>query len=192
MKRKDVTKEEKIKEVTLRLVASDGIAGVKMSRIAKVAQLSPSMIYTYFKNKEDLLLNVFRDCLKILVQSLVSQRVENVPYKAKIFHDFNIIIQLKLNKSKEYTFFRSFIQSPYFQEDHNQLMMDDGGNHLIKLFVEGQEAMIVKDQVDIFLLMAMFDGFSDKLVELHQNKRIDLNQKSIEDAFTLLWDAIRQ
>ena len=185
-------KEHKFKQATLRLVAEEGFAGVKMGRVAKLAELAPSMIYTYFKNKEDLLYQIFRDCIKNLVKDLTQLRDDSKPYKARVYEDFKNVLNLKLSKSMEYNFFTNYIKSPFFKEDYHNIIMQEGGMKLIQLFLEGQEKMIVKDHVNVFLIMALFDGFTDKLVEFHRTKRIELSSDVINDSFSLLWDSIRQ
>ena len=192
MKLKDETKELKIKAVTLDVVAEKGIAGVKISHVAKIAQLSPSMIYTYFKNKEDLLFQIFRDCIRDLINMVVGQRENELPYKAKLAQDFENVIKIKLIKSKEYSFLKNFIRSPYFKQDYHQMLMDEGGKHIFSLFEEGQEKMILKDEIKIEILFALFDGLSDKLIELHQSQKIELTPQITQQAFSLLWDGLRQ
>ena len=193
MKLKDKIKEKRIKEVALQLVSEEGIAGVKMKRIAKVAQLSPSMIYTYFDNKEDLLSQIFKDCIKKITKAMNGQRDENLPYKMQVFQEFKAIIDLKRDKSVEYNFFRNFLQSPYFKNYHQEILLEEIGKFILTLLAEGQTKMIIRDDVDTMLLAALLTGFTDKLQYMHQNCFIDLNKKAIIDqAFSIFWDGIRQ
>ncbi len=192
MKPKDKTKEQKIKEATLEVVAEKGMAGVKMSHIAKTAHISPSMIYTYFKNKEDLLFQVFRDCIRNLINIVIGQREKELPFKAKLTQDFENIINLKLNKSREFNYLKNFIHSPYFKQEYHQILEDDAAKYLFALFKEGQEKMILKDHIQMEILFALFDGISDRLVELHQSQRIQLTPELTKQAFSLVWDGLRQ
>ena len=192
MKPKDEIKEQKIKEVTLEVVVEKGMAGVKMNHVAKAAQISPSMIYTYFKNKEDLLFQVFRDCIRNLINEVIVQRQEELPFKARLARDFENIISLKLNKSKEYNYIRKFIHSPYFKSEYRQILDTDAGKYLFALFEEGQKKMILKDHIPIDILFALFDGISDRLVDFHKTQKIQLTPEITQQAFSLVWDGLRQ
>ena len=91
------------------------------------------------------------------------------------------MIQVKVNKIKEFSFIKQFIQSPCFKEKYFQ-----------------EIDLIVKSVFDIFqngqkdLIFALADGTTSKLVELHKKGKINLDEKTMDKSFTIIWDAIRQ
>ena len=62
MRIKDLDKQQRIKEAMVQLILRDGIDGASVSKIARVAGVSPSTIYVYYNSKEDMLAEVFQEC----------------------------------------------------------------------------------------------------------------------------------
>lgn len=191
MKLKDARKEKKIMDVTIDIVHTKGLSGFKMSELAKRVKISPSNLYIYFKNKEDLLLSVFFDTTKKIVKHL-NESISNHPiYKKRIECVFYSIIQTKINKVKEFSFIEQFVHSSYFGEKHIQ-QMDLILKDVFDVFRDGQKEMILKDDVEIELIFALIDGATSKLVESHNKGKIKLDEKNLDKSFRMIWDAIRQ
>jgi len=51
---KSVDKRNSLIQATIELVNNDGFNATPMSKIAKMANVSPATIYLYFDNKQDL------------------------------------------------------------------------------------------------------------------------------------------
>ena len=64
MRVKDQSKEFAIRKKTIEIVARQGIDSFSMQKLAKAADVSPATIYLYFKNREDLILQVYLDVTK--------------------------------------------------------------------------------------------------------------------------------
>ena len=56
-----------ILDAALKVIAENGFHGSQVSKIAKVAGVADGTIYLYFKNKEDILISLFREQLGSLV-----------------------------------------------------------------------------------------------------------------------------
>ncbi len=191
MKVKDKAKEERIKQVTLEIVSQEGLAGLKISKVAREAGLSPSMIYTYFKNKEELIDSVFWDVVKAIFDRLESERDASLPFKLQFRQQFHRFMGLKLKKSIEFEYFSSFVKSPYFKPEYHKMIIENSRG-MLELIREGRRKMIVKDKVPIDLILALGGGFMEKLVEFHQNEVMVMDEATIDQAFELLWDGIKQ
>jgi TetR/AcrR family transcriptional regulator, multidrug resistance operon repressor len=61
MRTRDPVKERAIREHAMKIVVKDGIEGFSMSKLARAANVSPATIYIYFKDKEDLILELCKD-----------------------------------------------------------------------------------------------------------------------------------
>lgn len=62
MRTRDPEKQQRIKEAMVRLILRDGINGASVSKIAREAGVSPATIYIYYASKEDMMVEVFREC----------------------------------------------------------------------------------------------------------------------------------
>jgi len=61
MRRKDDEKEQRIKEAVIELILKEGIDGASISKIARLANVSPATVYIYFDNKEDMMRAIYRE-----------------------------------------------------------------------------------------------------------------------------------
>jgi len=65
MRTRDENKEEAILQKALETIVEEGFDGLSMQKLAKAAGVSPATIYIYFKDREDLLLQLYqRECGK--------------------------------------------------------------------------------------------------------------------------------
>lgn len=191
MKLKDARKERKIMNVTIDIVHTKGLIGVKMCEVAKRVKISPSNLYIYFKNKEGLLRSVFFDTTKKIVKHF-DESIPNHPIcKKRIEGVFHFIIQTKVNRSKEFSFIRQFVQSPYLEKKDMQ-QMDLILKNVFDVFRDGQKEMILKDDVEIELIFALMEGTTSKLVEFQNKGKITLDKITLDKSFRMIWDAIRQ
>jgi AcrR family transcriptional regulator len=70
MRPKDENKEALIREKAIEMIVQEGFDGLSMQKLAKAANLSASTIYIYFKNREDMLNQVY-----IAVDEIFSREV---------------------------------------------------------------------------------------------------------------------
>jgi AcrR family transcriptional regulator len=60
MRNRDERKLEAIMNQALKMIVKTGFDGLSMQKLAKAAEVSPATIYIYFKDRDDLLLQLFR------------------------------------------------------------------------------------------------------------------------------------
>ena len=58
MRQRDPKKESKIKQIALQMIVEEGFDRLSMQKLAKAANVSPATIYIYFKDREDLILQI--------------------------------------------------------------------------------------------------------------------------------------
>lgn len=71
MRTKDAEKEVQIRQKTMEIVVKEGLEGFSMHKLAAAAGISVNTIYLNFKNKEDLIINVYHDVVKKMEQVLL-------------------------------------------------------------------------------------------------------------------------
>ncbi len=59
MRRKDDEKERCIKEAVIKIILQEGFHGASISKIAKMAGVSPATVYIYYENKENMLQDIY-------------------------------------------------------------------------------------------------------------------------------------
>jgi AcrR family transcriptional regulator len=60
MRIRDEQKEQTIRQKALEMIVREGFDGFSMQKLAKAADVSPATIYIYFKDKEDLIMQLCR------------------------------------------------------------------------------------------------------------------------------------
>jgi AcrR family transcriptional regulator len=63
-------KKSKILDAAARLFADQGYAGSRMEEIAKSCGVSKSMLYHYFKKKEDVLFDILQEHVSSLIEAI--------------------------------------------------------------------------------------------------------------------------
>lgn len=65
MRLRDESKEQAIREKAIEMIVTSGFDGLSMQKLAKAANVSPGTIYLYFKNREDLLNQLYMGIDKV-------------------------------------------------------------------------------------------------------------------------------
>ena len=67
--KRDKPKYKQIVDAAVIVIAENGYHQAQVSKIAKEAGVADGTIYLYFKNKEDILISVFREKMAIFVNN---------------------------------------------------------------------------------------------------------------------------
>ena len=68
MRLRDEAKEAAIREKAIEMIVKEGFDGLSMQKLAKAAKVSPATIYLYFKNREDLLNQLYMDIDRVFAE----------------------------------------------------------------------------------------------------------------------------
>lgn len=61
MRTRDEHKEKSIRETAMKMIVEEGFDGMSMQKLAKAANVSPATLYIYYKNREDMIAQLFMD-----------------------------------------------------------------------------------------------------------------------------------
>ena len=61
MRTKDDDKQQRIKQAVMKLILEEGFAGTSISKIARLAGVSPATVYIYYENKEAMLRDIYTE-----------------------------------------------------------------------------------------------------------------------------------
>ena len=117
--KRDKPKYKQIVDAAVVVIAENGYHQAQVSKIAKEAGVADGTIYLYFKNKEDILISVFREKMGIFVHKLEEILKKEISATEKLFkmienhfkvlHDdrhLAIVTQLELRQSNKDLRFR--------------------------------------------------------------------------------------
>jgi AcrR family transcriptional regulator len=71
MRKKDDEKQRCIKFAVMQLILEEGFQGTSISKIARVAGVSPATVYIYYENKESMLREIYQEYSEETIQYLL-------------------------------------------------------------------------------------------------------------------------
>ena len=189
MRTKDDRKREALFEATVKLVNEIGFASSSVSKIAKEANVSPSTIYVFFENKEDLLISTYVQIKKNMGEALLADFDDTLPIRDIIkgvwFRTFKYIS----NHLEYYDFAEQFANSPY----SSLVDREDLEKHflpIISVLERGIEQKVIKKVDRNFLAAFIFHPIS-RLANPRLCHGLEMTPENLETAFTMAWDAIK-
>ena len=190
MKLKDSNKERAIIEHTLDIVYETGIAGVKMSVLAKRVGISPSTLYVYFKTKEDLIVSIGSSLLENISQGEEEAFAGITSFEKKFRIKWMHMLNFLMNSEKEVNFIDQWRQSPYFNKKAQQ-SWDDNKKVKSDLFKGGIDQGILKDLSE-GMIHALMVGIAKQIVQLVKVGELKLDQETMDMSFLIVWDALKK
>lgn len=83
--KRDKPKYKQIVDAAVVVIAENGYHQAQVSKIAKEAGVADGTIYLYFKNKEDILISVFREKMGIFAENVKNILAEEIPATEKLY-----------------------------------------------------------------------------------------------------------
>lgn len=152
MRTKDDQKKEALFEATIKLVNEIGFAASSVSKIAKEAKVSPSTLYVFFKNKEDLLVSTYVEIKMDLSRAMLERFDDTLPIRDILKNAWFSMFDYAAHYSHYFQFMEQFANSPY-SELVDKDALEKHFIPLIEALQRGIEQKIIKD-VDHNLLGA--------------------------------------
>ncbi|SHF12163.1 DNA-binding transcriptional regulator, AcrR family [Arenibacter palladensis] len=187
---KSIEKRNALVKATINLVNNNGFHATPMSKIAKMANVSPATIYLYFENKQDLVNKVYLE-VKSAYTAYAFKNYSNDISVVKGFETiWKRIADFKLKEVEEAMFLAQCDNTPIIDEASRQ----EGLKHLqplLDLWERGKKEGIIKP-LSPYLLYAYSINPLSFLMVMRQRGVFQLNQDHLEDAFQAAWNSIKK
>ena len=189
MRTKDEQKRTALIEATVKLVNEIGFAASSVSKIAKEANVSPSTLYVFFKNKEDLLVSTYVAIKLDLSRAMLAQFDDSLPIRDILRNTWYSMFEYISNNLNYYQFIEQFSNSPYSELVDRQALE----KHFIPLIDVVQRGIALKiiKNVDRNLLWSFLFHPLSYLANPRLCHGWQLQEEDLEIAFTMAWDAIK-
>lgn len=182
-------KRKALLEATLNLVNNNGFHDAPMSKIAKMASVSPATIYIYFENKQDLINQLYLEIKAAFSAYAFKNYNEEESVKDSFKQVWMNIADFKLNQIPESNFLSQIDNSPIVDEESRL----KGLKHLqplLDLWQRGQQKGVIK-LVSPYLLYAYTIYPLAFLSNMKQKELLVLSEKNLEEAFQSAWNSIK-
>lgn len=187
---KSQLKRAALVKATVNLVNNHGFHATPMSKIAKMAGVSPGTIYLYFENKQDLINKVYFDVKAAFTQFAFKDYSEDMSVEKGFEVIWKNIAAFKLKEIDEALFLSQCDNTPMIDEASRK----EGLKHLsplLELWERGQREGLIKD-VSPYMLYAFTIYPIAFLMNIQQGKLYTLTKAQINEAYEMVWNSIKK
>lgn len=188
-------KKEVILQTTMELVAEHGFHDAPCSLIAEQAGVAAGTIYRYFKNKDDLIVELYRT-LEARINAAVQEGYsDKMPLRERFLHLAGGLLKYFISYPLEFRYVEQFHNSPYgvaFRRD--RMLGQDGVNErgiYYELFREGVAQQVIKD-LPLVLLFDLAFGPVLAITRNHVLGFLHLDDDLIGKAAEACWDSLKR
>ena len=190
VKLKNPEKIELIYKATLKLVKTNGLAGLNMAAIGKEAKLGMGTMYVYFKSKEELINSLFKKLKGLNTTRIYSTIEPDAPFKVNMKKLFDSYIKNRIDYFEEHFFVEQCSNSHFLDAQSKKL--DEaaylGVHELLNL---GKKELLIKE-MDNALITAHMMGSANEIVTLCMKQKTKITTSFLNQAFSLCWDSIKR
>lgn len=189
---KDSEKRRAIIQAALKLIAVHGFHGAPMSMIAETAGVGTGTIYVHFENKEALILAVYREVEKEIVDAVQASYPTSLPFRERFLHLSTVVLKYLVRNPVLFLFVEQFLSSPYSIRVRGRLLGKAGEFDFFRMFFqEGITGGVLKD-LPVLMHFALAFGPAISLCRDHIRGFVHLDDAMILKAAEACWDAIQQ
>lgn len=180
--KRDKPKYKQIVDAAIIVIAENGYHQAQVSKIAKEAGVADGTIYLYFKNKEDILISVFKEKMAIFIEDLEEILKKNISTSEKLFKMIDNHFRL-LHEDRYY----AIVTQLELRQTNKELRMQINGvlkeylTLLDNILKEGMDNGTLDDSIDIRLARQMVFGTMDETLTswVMKDQKYDLMKLSI-------------
>jgi AcrR family transcriptional regulator len=186
---KSIDKRNALVKATIELVNNNGFHATPMSKIAKMANVSPATIYLYFENKQDLVNQTYIDVKAAYTKYAFESYNAIMPVEAGFELIWNRIADFKLNECENAMFLAQCDNTPIIDEASRQ----EGIKHLqplLDLWARGKKEGIVKPMSDYILYAYAINPLSFLMMS-QKRGAFTLDKTHLKEAYQLAWNSIK-
>lgn len=185
---------EKIKEAALHLFAEKGFVGMTMSEIAKEVGIKAPSIYAFYKNKQDLFLELYEDVLRGHSKIVAKQVDENVSIRVQLYTLLKTTVDYQFEtEQKNKIVIRLISFPPDFLEDEILIKFQEFETNEKKHIEQLLQIGIAQNEVKKLDLSFMSDTFlclMDGLFWEMQRLSKEKMYQRVERVFEVYWSGI--
>ena len=187
---KDENKIQAIYQATLALVLKSGYAELNMAAVAQEAGIATGTIYTYFKNKEALINQLYLHLKEEKVRLMFKKFDENESFYLKFQKLWMAYFKISLNEYHKMMFIEQYAYSSIIT-DSTKLKADTLLLPMINLLREAQQEQLIKE-VEPEIILSSITGAVLEIVRYYQSKGTKPSKSTIEQCFEMAWTSIRK
>ncbi|WP_324027195.1 TetR/AcrR family transcriptional regulator [Maribacter sp. BPC-D8] len=186
---KSIDKRNALINATIELVNNDGFHATPMSKIAKMACVSPATIYLYFENKQDLVNKTYIEVKASYTAYAFATYNDTMPVEEGFEVIWKRIAEFKLKESANAMFLAQCDNTPMIDEESRQ----EGIKHLqplLDLWARGKKEGIIKPLSDYMLYAYSINPLSFLMITQNRGS-VKMDKEELEQAYQAAWSSIK-
>lgn len=187
IKKKD--KRNLILDSTLGLLSENGFHGTPISLIAERANVGAGTIYRYFKNKEELINELFIEIKRRILNAMYCGYDKTAPYEERFRVLWVNMINYYHQNPKEFVFIEQHRYAPYVstltRSESNRILLP-----VLMFFLEGKKNHYIK-HLPLYTIVGLIYGPITTIVKLHLDHKKVMTDDHINNAAKACWDAVK-
>ncbi|RLJ67208.1 TetR family transcriptional regulator [Lacinutrix venerupis] len=186
---KSIDKRNALVKATIELVNNNGFHATPMSKIAKMAKVSPATIYLYFENKQDLVNQTYIEVKAQYTSYAFETYNETMSVEEGFKLIWNRIADFKLKECENAMFLAQCDNTPMIDEESRQ----EGIKHLqplLDLWERGRKEGIIKPLSDYLLYAYAINPLSFLMI-IQKRGVFTLDKTHLEEAYQSAWSSIK-
>ena len=163
-KRKDNEKYHRIIEAATKVFAKNGFYQSKIAQIAKEAGVADGTIYIYFENKDDILISLFEEQMKVVLDNMALQvaKIDDPAEKLEKFASTHLGL-IEMNKDMAEIIQVELRQSGKFMKEYKNERFMEYLDIIGDIIIEGQKRGLFKKEVIPGVAKRAFFGALDEV-----------------------------
>ncbi len=168
MRVRDPEKELAIREHALDMIVAQGFDGLSMQKLARAAGISPATIYIYFKNRDDLIVSLFREEQSKMAELTLAGFDPEMSFADGLRLQWINRARYCLSNPKRMHFMEQIRYSPFYARESAR---NNPFSNTLRTFVEGciRRGELVQVPVEVYWAIAFAPLY--QLVKFHMHGR---------------------
>jgi AcrR family transcriptional regulator len=191
MTNSDSDKRIAILDAALDLFSENGFHGTPMTLLAEKANVGIGTIYRYFKNKEEIIGQLYKELKGESVSAMKKNISKETPIREQFINIFENLLKYYLAFPKKFLFLEQYSYSPFINSSTKQEVCSAYAESLVNFIEYGKKHQVIKD-LSAQLIFATASGQVVSLAKMHIAGEISLDDDMIRKAIETSWDALKR
>ena len=196
MRTRDEQKEQTIRRQAVEMVVREGFDGLSMHKLGKAAGISPATIYIYFKDRDDLILQLCRELSAKMAEATLKDFDPDMHFDEGLKRQWLNRARYCMENPAEMHFLEQIRFSPFHEKC--QAIMDTSFREAMRRFVRNaiERNELVNLPVEVYWSVAFAPLY--QLVKFHMsgkgvsgNTPFELNEEMMEQTLRLVLRALK-
>lgn len=186
MRKKDDSKKQALFDATQQIIIHEGFSNLSMSKIAKAANVAPATLYTYFKNTDELINELFLTIHEEIVEFIHEPFPKSGSYKEWFFAIWKKAYLYDIKHPDNFAFCEQFKKSPRMEGMKKSKEFSKQARLFMNIIEQGVSQGIIRDLPCGALKAFVFGPIGD-LAQMEINGAIQMTPELLDNFAELAW-----